>query len=260
MTRRLCLALIALAAPAVAFAQGAGIREGGPKHLVITYRCPAATRSAFRDYMVRNGVARFEGWKKEGVFQDYRILFNWFVESDTWDMMALLEFEPYAQAARWVDIEQSAPGGLTKEALALCSPLTSYPMDLAWRGGAKGKRTDSVRSVFLTIPYVYYPASSLDDYLKYVSGYVLPQFDAWAKDQVLRGYSIYISRFQTSRPWQALFVLEYMNFDTFGQRETEVDKVKAELARDPSWKGLGDRKLAIRTEKETATAYELLPK
>src|SRR5438034_9279943 len=114
MTRRLCPALIALAAPAVAFAQGAGIREGGPKHLVITYRCPAATRSAFRDYMVRNGVARFEGWKKEGVFQDYRILFNWFVESDTWDMMALLEFEPYAQAARWVDIEQSAPGGLTK--------------------------------------------------------------------------------------------------------------------------------------------------
>ena len=254
------LTAVALAAPALASAQGAGIREGGPKHLVITYRCPTATRAAFRDYMTKTGVARFERWKKDGVFQDYRLLFNWFVESDTWDMMAILSFEPYAKVARWVEIEQTDPGGLDRQAMALCAPLTSYPMDLAFQGGPAGKRTDSERSVFLTIPYVYYPASSLDDYMKYVSGYVIPQFDGWVKDGIVRSYKIYIARFQTSRPWQALFVLEYASVDAFGQRETEVDKVKAELAKDPAWKGLGDRKLAIRTEKETATAYELVPK
>jgi hypothetical protein len=108
------------------------------------------------------------------------------------------------------------------------------------------------------IPYEYYPASSLDEYTKYVSGYVIPQFDSWIRDNILVSYSILVNRFQTSRPWQALFVLEYRDTEAFGEREKEVDKVKAELQKDDAWKSLGDRKLKIRTEKQTATAEELV--
>src|SRR5204863_7603704 len=119
-----------------------------------------------------------------------------------------------------------------------------------WKNGPDEKRTDAGRSVFLTIPYVYHPMTSLDDYAKYVEGYVMPQFDGWLKDGIIRSYHIYVNRFQTSRSWQALFLIEYENVEAFGQREKEVDKVKMQLLADPNWKGLGDRKLAVRVEKE----------
>jgi hypothetical protein len=263
------LATVLFTLTSVAFGAASGIvaseklvalRQSGPKDLLITYRCPPATRAAFRDWMVKSGVGRFEAWKKQGVFKDYRILFNWFVESDTFDMLVVLSFETYPQITRWTDIEEALPGGLPPEALALGVPVTNFPMDLTWKNGADEKRTDAGRSVFLTIPYVYYPMSSLDDYAKYVEGYVTPQFNGWLKDGIIRSYHIYVNRFQTSRQWQALFLIEYENVEAFGQREKEVDKVKTELLADPAWKGLGDHKLAVRVEKETATSFELSPK
>ncbi len=54
-----------------------------------------------------------------------------------------------------------------------------------------------------------------------------------------------------------MFVLEYRDVEAFGQREKEVDKVKAQLQSDTNWKALGDRKLSVRTEKQTTTAEEL---
>jgi len=265
----LCFAVSVLAAWTNVFGAASGIvaseklaalRQTGPKDLVLLYRCPPATRAAFRDWMAKSGASRFEAWKKQGVFRDYRILFNWFVESDTFDMLVILSFETYPQITRWTDIEEKAPGGLPPEALALGSPVTNYPVDLTCKNGADEKRTDGGRSVFLTIPYVYYPMTSLDDYAKYVDGYVIPQFNGWLKDGIVRSYHIYVNRFQTSRQWQALFLIEYENVEAFGQREKEVDKVKTELLADPNWKGLGDRKLAVRVEKETATSFELTPK
>jgi len=209
--------------------------------------------------MAGPGIARFEAWKKKGVFRDYRLLFNWFVESDTFDMLAVLSFDTYPQVLRWVEVEKESPGGLSPEALKLGAPVTNFPMDLTWKQGAGEKRADGGQSVFLTIPYVYYPASSLDAYAGYVDGYVIPQFDGWLKDGVLRSYRIYVNRFQTSRPWQALFLLEYSGVEAFGQREKEVDKVKRRLLADPRWKSLGEHKLAVRVEKETATSFELTP-
>jgi len=256
-TGLLALATVLLALPT--HSRDLVTRETGPRQLLITYHCDPANRIAFREHMVKQGAPRFEKWKREGVLQDYKLLFNWFVDADTWDMLAILSFRDYRDIDRWRLIEKSSPGGLSKEALALGLPRITYAMDLFWQAASRTRHRDPAKSVFLVIPYVYYPASSLDEYSKYVDGYVVPQFDQWIRDDILVSYSIYINRFQTSRPWQAVFVLEYKDTESFGMREKEVDKVKAELAQDPSWKALGDRKLQIRSEKETATAEQLTP-
>ena len=232
-------------------------RDTGPKHLVITYQCPAQTRAAFREFMVRQGVAQFERWKQANVLKEYHILFNWFVDNETWDMLALLDVGDYTNVDKWRQVERSSPAGLNSDGLALCKPTVTHAMDLLWHNASATLKSNPDKSVFLMIPYEYYPASSLDEYTKYVSGYVIPQFDHWIRDNVLVSYRIYANRFQTSRSWQALFVLEYRDTETFGQREKEVDKVKAELQKDEAWKALGDRKLKIRTEKQTAAAEEL---
>jgi len=232
-------------------------RDEGPRQLIITYHCSPAARAAFRDYMLKEGLARFEGWKKQGIFQDYKVLLDWFVDAETWDMLVILSFKDYGDVDKWRAIERSSPGGLGAEGLAFGSPAISYAMDLFFQGTSTTRKTDSAKSVFLTIPYVYYPATSLDEYAKHVAGYVTPQFDRWIKDDVLVSYQIYINRFQTGRNWQALFLLEYKDTVAFGQREREVDKVKAELVTDANWKALGDRKLKIRTEMQTTTS-ELL--
>jgi hypothetical protein len=233
-------------------------RDTGPKHLVIMYQCPAQTRAAFRDFMVRTGVSRFEQWKQSNVVKEYHILFNWFVDAETWDMLALVDVGDYRNIDKWRQVERSSPGGLDPDGLALCKPTVTHAMDLLWHNSSTTLKSNPDKSVFLMIPYEYYPASSLEEYTKYVSGYVIPQFDRWIRDNVLVSYRIYANRFQTSRSWQALFVLEYRDTETFGEREKEVDKVKAELQKDEAWKSLGDRKLRIRTEKQTAAAEELV--
>src|SRR5205823_8063519 len=78
-----------------------GERDTGPKHLLITYHCPAASRSAFHDYMINQGVPAFQDWKRTGVVGDYYILFSWFVDSDTWDMLSILSFNQYAAVDKW---------------------------------------------------------------------------------------------------------------------------------------------------------------
>jgi hypothetical protein len=57
------------------------------------YRCNPDQRATLRARMGAHGVARFEGWKKQGVFKDYHILFNSYLDSETYDMLALLTFE-----------------------------------------------------------------------------------------------------------------------------------------------------------------------
>jgi hypothetical protein len=233
-------------------------RDTGPKHLLITYHCQPATRSAFREHMISRGVRSFEEWKNARLISDYHVLFNWFVDAETWDMLSIVSFDQYGKIDRWRQIERAAPGGLSPEGLALCSPAITYAMDLLWQNRSQSTPSNPGKSVFLVIPYVYYPASSLEQYTSYVSGYVIPQFDNWIRDNILVSYKIFVNRFQTGRSWQAVFVLEYRDTDSFGQREKEVDKVKAQLQSDTNWKALGDRKLSVRTEKETATAEELV--
>src|SRR5579871_5536771 len=67
------------------------------------------------------------------VHVDYRFLFNWYIDVDTWDAMAVLSFPDFAAAVRWKDIEKGSPGGLPRDALEMAWPLNSYSADLLTR-------------------------------------------------------------------------------------------------------------------------------
>src|SRR5580692_1834585 len=125
-------------------------QQDGPTELIITYRCPPPRRAAFRQFVTESGIRRFAQWKQDGVLSDYRFLFNWYVDVDAWDAMAVLSFPSYSQVARWKEIERASPGGLVRDALDMAWPLNSYPADLVSSGAAEQPH-DAARSVFFVI-------------------------------------------------------------------------------------------------------------
>src|SRR3982074_587206 len=132
--------LLVIAAAACCAAQDpyTQARADGPPPLVTAYRCNPDQRAALRDRMVRGGgVARFAAWKKEGVLKDYHILFNSYLDSETYDMLALLTFHNYAGVARWREIEKELPGGLSNDALRLITSAVTSSLDLARTGASK---------------------------------------------------------------------------------------------------------------------------
>src|SRR5258706_15672174 len=133
-------------------------------------------------------MGNFATWKGQGVLKDYHVLFNWFVDADAWDMLSILSLGQYGDVDKWRQVEKTSPGGLTRDGLALCAPSVTYAMDLLWQNHSSTVKSNPAKSVFLIIPYVYYPASTLDQYTNYVSGYVIPQFDAGIRDNTLVGY------------------------------------------------------------------------
>ena len=40
--------------------------------------------------MAHGGIARFDGWKQQGILKDYRMLFNSYLDSEAYDMLPLL--------------------------------------------------------------------------------------------------------------------------------------------------------------------------
>ena len=232
-------------------------RDTGAKKIVITYRCPPAKRPAFRQYLQKQAVPRFEKWKNDGVMEDYRIFFNRVTDEATYDAMAIVTLKDYLDIERWWDIERVSPGGLNEEGLALANPLNTYSMDLVWHGSSDPPVPRGKTILFL-IPYDYYP-HTVEEYIKYVGSYVIPQIDGWMKEGILATYGIYLNRHPTSRPWKVLFVLEYKDTASFGAREKTMAKVRAALKDSPAWKSLSDTKLNMRVEKETVVADELLP-
>src|SRR5690348_14288090 len=111
-------------------------RNTGPKNIVITYRCAPAKRPALRQYMASEGVHRFERWKQEGVFADYRILLNRYNDAETYDLMAVLNFKNYADVRKWSKIEADSPGGLTPAALSIITPMNTFSIDAISHGSA----------------------------------------------------------------------------------------------------------------------------
>lgn len=262
-TRARVLALLAVlaASSASAGAQEAADtkeRESGPKHLVIAYRSTPAHRIAFRQYMLKTGVQQFEKYRKDGRVESYRLLFNRYVDTDNWDLLALLNFKDYTQVTGWRDVEAEFPGGLTAEALALGAPVITHSMDLVWHGASPTPGVPG-KTVFFVIPYDYYPTTTAE-YTRYVNEYVIPQVKGWVSENVLVNYGIYINRYGTSRTWKSLFILEYRDAPSFGAREATMDKVRATLQSNPVWKARSDSKTTMRLEKETAVADELLPR
>jgi hypothetical protein len=206
--------------------------------------------------MAAGGVARFERWKKDGVFETYRILFNSYIDSETYDMLALLTFSKYSDGDRWREIERTMPGGLSQDILPLITSAVTYSLD-GLRQASSSTAPQRGKSVFFLIPYDY--VVSTDDYVKYLDTYVIPQVTGWIGEGVLGSYTIYLSRYSTSRPWGSLFVLEYRDWEAFGKREATVAKVRERLKSNPSWLAASENKQKIRVEGRTMIAEELLP-
>jgi len=253
-TVALC-SLFALVAAFACIAPAGAQESGGPKQILITFRCAAADRPAFRAYLQGEESHMLEKLKVEGVLKSYHLLFNPFVTTGTWDAMTVLNFSTYAATQRWKDIEQKYPAGLTHAGLKLAKPIQTYSADLAWEGAAPDPGPDD-KHVFYIIPYSY---NSLDQYKSYVDGYVIPQLRGWMKEGVLSRYSLYLNRYPTGDPWDALFIYEYRDLENFGKREETVTKVRATLRDDPTWKHLSDIKATLRTESENTIAEELKP-
>jgi hypothetical protein len=231
------------------------LRSAGPTTLVITFRCDPDKRVSLREHMLKTGLARFDGYEAQGVLKHYRILFNSYLDSDTYDMMVLLTFDKYSDVTRWREIEKTAPGGLAADGLRLISSAVTYSLD-SLRHAAAPEQPARGKSVFFIIPYDY--EVTTDEYVKYLDGYVIPQVTGWIKENVLAAYTIFLNRYPTSRPWSSLFVLEYRDSDAFGLREATVTKVRAILQKNPAWKALSDTKHKIRIEKQTVIAEELI--
>lgn len=228
---------------------------GGPRELLITYRTEPANRPAFRAYLQSTEAAQLDKLEREGVLRHYQILFSPFVQPRTWDAMLVLSFNRFADTRRWQEIERTAPGGLTAAGLKLARPIGTYSADLAWDDAAADGGPAKDR-VFYVIPYSY---AALDQYRKYVNGYVIPQLQGWIKDGVLSRYCIYMNRYPVGdpEPWDSLFVYEYRDLDSFGRRDEITAGTRAQLRADPDWKHWSDIKSTIRTEAENTLA-ELL--
>jgi hypothetical protein len=215
----------------------------GPAELIITYRCPPPRRAAFRQFITESGIRRFEQWKQDGVLKDYRFLFNWYVDVDTWDAMAVLSFTSYAQVARWKEIEHASPGGLIRDALELAWPLNTTSADLMSYGvaeepghvdsrGADFGRGAPAASVYWVIPY---DAANAGLFRDFVNGNLLTQVKAWMHDG-LASYRIYSNRYPGGKRWQGLLVLEFKDMDAFSHakslpkdaRATERESVMAD--------------------------------
>jgi len=211
-----------------------------------------ARRPALRQDLASVQLRRLERWRERGILKSYRLLFNRFADTGSWDAVEVLTFADPAAAARWARIERAAPAGLDPRALSLATELRSTPSDLARRGGADA---DAGAGPFLVIPYE--ALVSLPEYERYFDGYTLPQLSGWSDEGVLGGFELHLARYAAGRPWSAMLVLRYRGEDALDRREAVVAKVRRDLAADPAWKAFSDDKKAIRTEKQLAVADEL---
>jgi hypothetical protein len=256
------LLLLALLLPAAALAQSVTPASapsqpaGGPLNLLISYRSEPVNRPAFRSYLRQEGHARLEKFKHDGVLESYLVLFNPVTNSGTWDALIILKFARYADTRRWMDIERTAPGGLSPAGLRLAKPVDSFFADLQWQGATDEAATER-DSIYYVIPYEY---SNAGEYEKYVEAYVVPQVKGWMHEGVLSSYCFYMNRFPTGRPWDSLFIYQYRDLEAFGRRDEIVSKVRATLAGDPTWKHYSDIKQTLRTESENTIAEDLVAK
>jgi hypothetical protein len=228
-------------------------KDTGPLSMAIQYKCPPGQRTAFRELIENVGLSSFAQWQASGILAGYHILFSRYVDTNSWDMLALLTFPSYTAVERWRQVEASSPAGLPRKALELTSSVETYPVDLVRQGSSD---SPALKPVYFVIPYtITVPAPA---YLKYADDYVRPQFDGWIKEGILSSYQFFMQRYTAGRPWDTLILLKYKDGESFGLREKIVVKVRAQLQSNPAWKAASDNKQNLRVEKQAIIADELV--
>lgn len=258
-TRLQRLALVAAAVLAAASPALAQEKGEGPTTLFLTYKCEPGKRAPFRAHMSAAGVQQFEKWKKEGVVKDYLLLFSAYVNRSEFDLLVRLDFERYVDTEKWKAVERTAPGGLSAEGLALCSPDTCYLADLTWLGGPSSSRNLS-KAVYLYIPYHFAKGVGKPEYKKYFETYVKPQNDGWLAEDALSWWGVYLNQHNTGLPWDALFLYEYKDAGGLARRDNVKNSVRTVLKNDAAWKAVSDSKQSYRIEDQVIIADPILPR
>ncbi|WP_347259940.1 hypothetical protein [Rudaea sp.] len=248
------LSLLAACLPAAAAQGDSDPRMIAPRSLLITYHTAPANREKLRDHMLGAGLKNFAQWKSEGTIADYHVYFNRYADSTGWDMLAIVTLTAQNGTARWARVEAGHPGGLDEAALALTTSIDTAVSDRV-RSKSQSAKTGKP-PVYLFIPYEY--LVSVNDYIKYADGYVLPQTDGWMQEGILAGYDFYIARYPAGRPWNAAFMFQYMDEDGLGARDVTVAKVRERLKQNAEWKAIADNKHNVRDEKPPVVADELI--
>jgi hypothetical protein len=237
---------LSLAAALLCVAQD--LRETGPTSLVIVYKCIPEKRVQLLNYMRQSGIDGFHRRKESGMLVDYRLLFSRYVDTNNWDMMAVLWFTDYAAVQKWKHVERTNPAGLDPSAMANLLSVSSYPVDMVRH--AESSETPP-EPVYLVVPYVV--STSLAEYLHYVDDDLRPQFEGWIGEGGLSRYSLFVQRYPGGRPWDNLALFEYRSDTDFGEREKLAAKVREKL------KMPGDRVQPSVAAKEPVIADELAP-
>ncbi|MCP3729952.1 hypothetical protein M9978_05875 [Sphingomonas sp. MG17] len=240
---------IGFSAASIAPAAAQAELEDGPKSLIIQYRAELPNRVPFRRYLVDTLAPKLRAMKARGELADFRIFYSWYRQPAVWDGLVILRFPTFDAVRKWNALEQGAPGGLDARGMTLADPVASYSSDLSW-----GKNEDDLLDgqVYYVIPYEY--LTNADEYRDYVKAYVLPQFDGWIKNGALTGYELYMNRYGTGSPWDALFIQHYRDMGSFGQRQKLTASTRVTLRDNAEWKVWSDKKQSLRSEAENSIA------
>ena len=246
-----CAAALGLIEASLQPARASEVGKPSPTLVVALYARPA-DRPALRQELVQAQAARLARWRSQGLISGYRLLFTRYADAGVWDGLEVLTFPDEAALSRWGVVERDGAGGLTSRALERVSQVVTTPTEQVRHAAlTPGGQAPS----FLVVPYA--ALVSTPDYLKYLDGYTLPQFEGWMSEGVLDGYDIELSRYPADRPWLSLILLRYHDDAALAQRDATTAKVRARLADDPAWKAISDNKKAVRTEKVAAVADPL---
>ncbi|HKI73460.1 MAG TPA: hypothetical protein VJ998_02395 [Pseudomonadales bacterium] len=209
--------------------------------LTIAYYTTPANWLAFRHSIKDEFIPQLKGLKSSGMLSSYHVYFNRDVDGPNWNAMAVVEFKDAAGLSNWD--ARAEPAGLSQAALALTSSIETTRCDLVRHDSA----WDVAKApVTLVIPYKYLVSD--DDYKQYLDGYTIPQLKGWIKAGILSRYAVLMDQYPAGRPWNAMLLLEYRSDAALARRDAVKTKVRTELANNPTWKAISERKQGIREE------------
>ncbi|HEY1342331.1 MAG TPA: hypothetical protein VGF59_32715 [Bryobacteraceae bacterium] len=178
--------------------------DAGPANLIITYRCAPEKRVALREYMRAQGLRRFEDLRRNTVLANYRVYFSRYVDTNNWDMMAVLTFAHFSDFDKWQRVERETPAGLPPEMLAQLLYVSTYPVDLVAQKAADER---PLHPVSLVVPYARTVGGP--EYQEYFATTVRPQIESWMAKGVVTRYDLLAQRYGMARPWDGLLILEF---------------------------------------------------